>query len=199
MLYRLSYQGSPCTNKVYLCSYILSIPLGVYLHVLKELSFHFKNKDSVSQLCPTLCKPVDWSTPGFPVLHYIPEFSQTHVHWIGHAIQPSHFLTSLLLLLSVSPSIRVFSNQSALHIGRPKYWASASASVSLVNIEGWFPLGLTGLISLLCEGLWRVFSNTIIQKHQMCEFKVHNVINWYHSILQNIYDNKGSKCILDLI
>ena len=117
-------------------------------------------------------------------------------------VMPSNHLIlccPLLLLPSIFPNIRVFSNQSALRIGRPKYWASASASVSLVNIEGWFPLGLTGLISLLCEGLWRVFSNTIIQKHQMCEFKVHNVINWYHSILQNIYDNKGSKRILDLI
>ena len=68
----------------------------------------------------------------------------------------------------------------------------ASASVLPMNIQGWFPLGLTGLISLMSKGLSRVFSSTIIQKHQMCEFKVHNVINWYHSILQNIYDNKVS-------
>ena len=47
----------------------------------------------VAKSCPTLCAPMDWSTPGFPVLHYIPEFAQTHVHWVSDAIQPSHPLS----------------------------------------------------------------------------------------------------------
>ena len=67
----------------------------------------------------------------------------------------------LLLLPSIFPSIRVFSNESVLSIG-----ASASASVLPMNIQGCFPLGLTGLISLLSKGLSRVFSNTTVQKHQ---------------------------------
>ena len=50
---------------------------------------------SVAQSCPTLCDPTDCSTPGFPVLHFLPEFAQTHVHWISDATQPSHFLSPL--------------------------------------------------------------------------------------------------------
>ena len=49
---------------------------------------------SVAQLYPTLCDPMDYSAPGFPVLHHLPEFTQTHVHWVGNAIQPSHPLSS---------------------------------------------------------------------------------------------------------
>ena len=75
---------------------------------------------------------------------------------------------SLLLLPSTFPSIRVFSNELALCIRWPKYGDSASASVLQMNIQGWFPLGLTGLISLQSRALSRVFSNTRIQNHQFC-------------------------------
>ena len=81
----------------------------------------FDQFSSVTQLCPTLCNPRDWSTPGLPVHHQLPEFTQTHVHWVGDAIQPSHPLSSPSLLPSISPSIRVFSNELALHIKWPKY------------------------------------------------------------------------------
>ena len=67
----------------------------------------------------------------------------------------------LLLLPSIFPSIRIFSNESALRVRWPK--TGASASVFPMNIQGWFPLGLTGLISLLSKGLSRVFSNTVVQ------------------------------------
>ena len=69
----------------------------------------------------------------------------------------------LLLLPSVFPSIRVFFNESVLHIREPKYWSSAS--VLPMSIQDWFSLGLTGLISLQSKGLSRVFSNTTVQKH----------------------------------
>ena len=72
----------------------------------------------------------------------------------------------LLLLPSIFPSIRVFSNESALCIRWPKYWASASTSVPPMNNQDWSPLGWTDLISLLSKGLSRVFSNTTIWKHQ---------------------------------
>ena len=75
---------------------------------------------------------------------------------------------SLLLLPSIFPSIRVFSNELALCIRWPKYRDSASAWVLWMNIQGWFPLGLTRLISLQSRGLSRVFSNTTIQNHQFC-------------------------------
>ena len=72
---------------------------------------------------------MDCWTPRFPVLHCLPEFAQTHVHWVGDAIQPSHPLSPLLLLPSIFLIIRVFSNESALRIRWPKYW-SFSFSIS---------------------------------------------------------------------
>ena len=72
------------------------------------------------------------STPGLPVHHQFPESIQTHVHWVGDAIQPSHPLSSPSPLPSVFPSISVFSNESALHIRWPKYW-SFSLNISPSN------------------------------------------------------------------
>ena len=83
---------------------------------------------SVAQSCPTLCDPMNCSTPGLPVHHQLPEFTQTHVHRISDAIQPSHPLSSLLLLPPIPPSIRVFSNESTLHMRGPKYWCFSLAS-----------------------------------------------------------------------
>ena len=90
------------------------------------LSFQFS---SVAPSCLALCDPMNRSMPGLPVHHQLPEPTQTHVHWVGDAIQPSHPLLSLLLLPSIFPSIRVFSNQSVLHIRWPEYW-SCSFSIS---------------------------------------------------------------------
>ena len=98
---------------------------------------------------------MDCSMPGFLVLHCLPEFAQTQVLWIGDAIQPSHLLSSLSLFPLIFPSIRVFSNESGLHISGQSIGASASASVLLKNIQSWFLLGLTGLISLLSKGLFK--------------------------------------------
>ena len=77
---------------------------------------------SVAQLCPTLCDSMDCSTPGFPVHHQLPELIQTHVHWVGDAIQPSHPLSSHSPAFNL-PSIRVFSNESVLRIRWPNYWS----------------------------------------------------------------------------
>ena len=95
---------------------------------------------SVAQSCPTLCNPMDCSMPGFPVHYQLLQLAQTHVLRIGDATQPSHPLSSLLLLPSILPSIRVFSNESVLHIRCPKYW-SFSFSISPSN-------EYSGLISL---------------------------------------------------
>ena len=78
---------------------------------------------SVTQSRPTLWDPMDCSTPGLPVLYHLPELSQTHARWVGDVIQPSHPLLPLLLLPSIFTSIRVFSNESALHIRWPKNWS----------------------------------------------------------------------------
>ena len=87
---------------------------------------------SVAQSCPTLCDPMDYSRPGLPVHHQLPESTQTHVHWVGDAIQPSHPLSSPFLPALIFPSIRVFLNKSAFHIRWPKYW-SFSFSISPSN------------------------------------------------------------------
>ena len=116
--------------------------------------------------CVKLCDPMNNSMPGFPVLHHLPEFAQTHVHWVGDAIQPAHPLSSPLLLPSIFPINRVFSSESALCIRWPKYGASASASVLPMNIQDWFPLGFNGLISLLSKGLSRIFFSTTVWRHQ---------------------------------
>ena len=87
---------------------------------------------SVPKSCPTLCDPMDYSTPGFPVLHYLPEFTQVHV--IESVISSKHLILCFpsLLLPSIFPSIRVFSNESALRIRWPKHW-SFSFSISPSN------------------------------------------------------------------
>ena len=87
---------------------------------------------SVAQSCPILCDPMNRSTPGLPVHHQLLEFTETHVHQVSDAIQPSHLLSTLLLLPPIPPSIRVFSNESALCIRWPKYW-SFSSSISPSN------------------------------------------------------------------
>ena len=128
----------------------------------------------VAQLCLTLIYPMVCSMPGFPVLHYLLEFAQTHVHWVMDIIwwqvMPSNSLIlcrPLFLLPSITPSIRVFSSESALCIRWSKYWSfSFSILVFPMNIQGWFPLGWTGWISLQSKGLSWVFSNTTVQKHQ---------------------------------
>ena len=121
---------------------------------------------SVAQSCLTLCDPKDCSTPGLPVPHQLLEFTQTHVYWVGDAIQPSHPLLSSSPSTFNLPSIRVFSNESILPSGGQNIGVSASASVFPMNIEDWFPLGWIGKISLQTMLLSRVFSNTTVQKHQ---------------------------------
>ena len=95
----------------------------------------------VVHLCPTLCKPMDCSTPGFPVLHHLPELAQTHIHWVGDAIQHLVLFHPLLLLPSIFPSIWVFSNELVLHIRWPKDW-SFSISIYPSN-EYWRLISFT--------------------------------------------------------
>ena len=104
---------------------------------------------------------MDCSTPGFPVLHYLPEFAQTHVHWVGDAIQPSHPLSSPSPpALSLSQHQGLF--QWVSSSGGQSIGASASASVLPRRTQGWLPSG-AGWISLLCKGLSRVSSSTTVQ------------------------------------
>ena len=119
----------------------------------------------VTKSRPTLCNPMDCSTPGFPFHHQLPELAQTHVHRVGDAIQPS-LLCRPLLLPSIFPSIRVFYKESVLHIRWPKYWSFSFSISPSHEYSRWFRLGWTGWSSLQSKGLSRVFSNTTVQKHQ---------------------------------
>ena len=114
---------------------------------------------SVTKSCPTLCNPMDCNMPGFPVLQQLPELAQIYVYWEGDAIKPSHPLpppSSFAFSASGSfPMSRLFASSSQS--------IEASASVLLMNIQGWFPLGFIGLISLKSKGLSRVFSSTTIE------------------------------------
>ena len=79
---------------------------------------------SIAQSCPTICNPMKHSTPGLPVHHQLLEFTQTHVHRVGDAIQLLILCRPLLLLPPIPPSVKVFSNESTLRILRwPKYWS----------------------------------------------------------------------------
>ena len=129
--------------------------------------FQFSQFSSVAQSCPILCNLMDCSTPGLPVNSQLPEFTQTHVHWVGDAIQPSHPLSSPSPAVLNPPSIRVFSNESVLYIRWPSIRVSASVSVLPMNIQDWSPLEWTGWISLHSKGLSRVFFNTTVQKYQV--------------------------------
>ena len=142
---------------------LLTWPINFFFLSLKSASAQFS---SVAQSCTTLWDSKDCSPTGLPVHHQLLEVTQTHVHQVGDAIQPSNPLSS------PSPLTFNLSQRQGLF-----QWVSSSHQVAKVlecqlqhvlpmNIEDWFPWGLTGLISLQSKGLSRVFSNTIIQKHQ---------------------------------
>ena len=117
---------------------------------LKKIGKTTRPFSSVAQLCLTLCDPMDCSTPGFPVHHQLPELAQTHVHWAGDAIQPSHTLSS-----PSPPAFNLSQNQGLFQ------WVSYLHQVAKVlelhlqhqsafptDIQDWYPLGLTYFIYL---------------------------------------------------
>ena len=133
---------------------------------------------SVSQSCPTHYDPMDCSIPDFPVFHYLWEFAQTHVHCVDDTIQPCRLLSPPLPPALNLSSIRVFFNVWVLCINSQNI--GDLASVLPMNIQGWFPLALTGLISLLSKGLSRVFYSTTVWKlHALiyCNTMVENFKN----------------------
>ena len=126
---------------------------------------------SVAQSCLTLCDPMDCSTPGLPVHHYLLEFTQIHVHWVSDAIQPSLCCPFSSCLQSFPASESCQMSQLFTSSGQ-SIGVSASTSVLQMNIQDWFLLGRTGWISLQSKGLSRLFSNTTVQKHQFFSAKL---------------------------
>ena len=111
---------------------MFGVPYGFQSLCQLVVKYFTPQFSSVAQSCLTLCDPMNHSTPGLPVHHQLPEFTQTHVHRVSDAIQPSHPLSSLLLLPPIPPSIRVFSNESTLRMRWPKHW-SITSSISPSN------------------------------------------------------------------
>ena len=111
-------------------------PIGCFT-VVSASPVQFSQFSSVVQSCPTLCDPMDCSMPGLSVHRQLPDFTQTHVHWIDDVIQPSHPLLS-----PFTPAFNLSQHQGLCK------WVSSSASVLPMNIQDWFPLGWTGWISM---------------------------------------------------
>ena len=107
---------------------------------------------SVAQLCPTLCDPMNHSTPGLPVHHQLTEFTQIHVHRVRDAIQPSHPLSSPSPLPPIPPSIRVFSNESTLRMRWPKYCSFRFSINPSKEIPGLISLRMDRLDLLAVQG-----------------------------------------------
>ena len=116
---------------------------------------------SVAQSCPTLCDAINCSTPGLPVHHQLPEFTQTHVQGVGDAIQPSHPLSSLLLLPPIPPSITVFSNESTLHMRWLKYWSFSFSIIPSKEIPGLISFRMDWLDLLAVQGILK----SLLQHH----------------------------------
>ena len=127
--------------------------LQVFCILMKVIQSNSVQFSSVTQSCPTLCNPMNRSMPGFPVHHHIPEFTETHVHRVGDAIQPSHPLSSLFPP-APNPSfpIRVFSNESTLRVRWPKYWSFSFSISPSKEIPGLISFRMDWLDLLAVQG-----------------------------------------------
>ena len=146
------------TNKVALCTTMS--PSSVRDKGVPKAT-HTHQFSSVAQSCPTLCNPMNRSTPGLPVHHQIPEFTQTHVHRVG--MPSSHLILCrpLLLLPPIPPSIRVFSNESTLHMRWPKYWSFSFSIISSKEIPGLICFRMDWLDLLAVQGTLK----SLLQHH----------------------------------
>ena len=143
-----------------------TIPFIIATKRVKYLGITSVKFSPVTQSCPTLCNPMNLSTLGLPVHHQFLQFTQTHVRWVGDAIQPSH-----PLLFPSPPAKKPSKHQGLLEwvISShevPNYWSFSFNISPPMNNQDWSPLGWTGWISLRSKGLSRDFSNTTVQKHQ---------------------------------
>ena len=141
--------------------------MSILISVPHHNDYHFCC--SVVKSCPTLCDPMDYSIPDFPVFHYLSVCSNSCPLslWCHPTISSS--VAPFSSCLQSFPESGSFSMSWLFASDGRSIGASPSASVlpiSPLNIQGWFPLGLTGLISLQSKGLPRVFSSTTVRKHQ---------------------------------
>ena len=137
----------------------INVSFNYIWHSIYQLS-------SVAQSCPTLCHPRNRSKPGLPVHHQPLEFTQTHVHRVIDAIQPSHPLSSPSPPAPNPSQHQSFPVSQLFSLGGQSTRVSALVSFLPKKSQGWSPAERTGCISLQSKGLSRVFSNTTVQKHQ---------------------------------
>ena len=132
---------------------IASKHMKIYSTVCLSVQF-----SSVSQSYPTLCNPMNCSTPGFPVHHHLPELAQTHVHRVSDANQPS---LPLIHLPSIFPNIRVFSNESTLRMRWPKYWSFSFSIIPSKEHPGLISFRMDWLDLLAVQGILK----SLLQHH----------------------------------
>ena len=142
---------------------ILKKVFQIIFTFLLQLTYQFS---SVTQLCLTFWEPMNCNMTGLPVHRQLLEF--TKLISIDSVMPSNHLILChpILHLPSIVPSVRVFSNESAVCIKWPRYWSFRINTVLPMNIQDWFPLGWTGWNSLQSKEHSRVFSNTTVQKHQ---------------------------------
>ena len=128
----------------------------------------------VAQSCPTLCDPMNCSAPGLPVHHHLLEFTQTHVHRVGDAIQTSHPLSSPSPPAPNPSSIRVFSNESTLRMRWPKYWSFSFSIIPSKEHPGPISFRMDWLDLLAVQGTL----NSLLQHHSSKAF-----ILWHSAFL----------------
>ena len=114
-------------------------------------SYQFSSVSSVAQSCPTLCDPMNRSTPRLPVHHHLPEFTQTHVHRVSDAIQPSHPVIPFSSCPQSLPA-SVFSNESTLQMRWPKYWSFSFSITPSKEIPGLISFRMDWLDLLAVQG-----------------------------------------------
>ena len=118
---------------------------------------------SVAQLCPTLCDPMNRSTPGLPVHHHLPEFTQIHAHRVNDAIQPSHPLSSPSPPAPIPPSIRIFSSESTLRMRCPKYQSFSFTIILSKEIPGLISFRIDWLDLLVVQGALKSLLTTSLE------------------------------------
>ena len=153
----------------------------IYYHIYALHNIQFS---SVAQSCPTLCHPMNCSTPGLPVHHQLPEFTQTQV-------QPSHPLSSPSPPAPIPPSIRVFSNESTLHMRWPKYWSFSFSIIPSKEIPGLSSFRMDWLDLLAVQGRLKsllqhhsfksINSSALSLLHSPTLISIHN--HWKNHIL----------------
>ena len=138
---------------------------------------------SITQSCLTFWDPMDYGTPGFPVHHQLPELAQTHVHWVDNAINSFIFSHLLLLLPSIFPSIRVFSNESVLHTRWPNYW-SFNISISPCNeYSGLISFSIDWFDLLAVQGILKSLLQHHSSKASILQCSAFSMVQLSHSYM----------------